>query len=150
METLWIPGQLPGLNDILLKTKQRRGKGTAYSAMKAALTDEIQHLAVSQGFLPVKGPAWFTYLHMEGARNRDPSNFASAAQKVIEDGLQGSRKIPTWHRPYISGDGWKYVSGFIHYWNLSPEPGVFVIVHPDHIFSHDDALTIFRGRENKA
>jgi len=134
------------MNQILLATKQRRGKGTAYSLHKKEMTREIQLLALAQRFPEVETPAWFTYLHFERKRTRDPSNFAMGAQKVIEDGLQGG----PCDTPYLRGDGWKHVLGFIHYWNLSSEPGVFLAVCEDKPFTHEEVLAVYRSRRNKA
>ena len=138
--TLWIPIVFPGMNDIIELRGKRRGKWDKWSQTKATLSDQIGLLAKRQD-LEIEGPAYFTYLHFEPNRRRDPSNFTSAAQKIIEDALQKAG--------ILQGDGWRDVLGFRHWWQVSRDPGVFLVV-ADRSYCDSEALQIFRSRVNSA
>ena len=123
--TLWIPGVLPGLNEIIEARRITRGRWNKYTDMKRAIGEEIQLLARAQKFGPITEPAYYTYLHLEKDRRRDPSNFTAGGQKLIEDGLQGG----VGRTAYIPGDGWKHVLGSQHHWRVDERgSGVFLVV----------------------
>ena len=137
--TLWIPITFPSLNELLRKSGHWR---------KTALSKQIQAIALLSKFKAVEKPAYYTYLHMEPNKRRDPGNFAASAQKVIEDGLHG-RDIEN-GLAFIPGDGWGHILGFAHHWNLDPvDPGVLLIVG-DRLYDHPEALQIHRSRANPA
>ena len=103
-QLLWIPGRLPGWNE-LLDAKGVRFKGThktAYDVLKSKSQERIIFLARAQ-LKPVER-AFFRYEFHEPDRHRDPSNVASGALKIVEDALQ--------HAGILSNDGWKNVAGF--------------------------------------
>lgn len=146
--TLWIPIIFPSLNALIEARRISKGRWNKYTDIKKRLGEQIQTIARLGGFGPVTDPAYYTYLHFEQNRQRDPSNFASSVQKLVEDGLQG--KSIEEGVAFIPGDGWKHVLGFQHWWNLSKDsPGVFLIA-ADRLFTHEEALQIFRSRLNRA
>lgn len=126
MQGLWIPGPLPGLNEVIdAKSRVYGRKGAArsdgYAKLKARWTADIKVHILRQAFRPVDAPAYFTYLHVEHARRRDPSNFVAGARKIVEDALKTSGMIPN--------DGWEHVKGFRDFWTLNAlRPGCLVVV----------------------
>ncbi len=151
MQRLWIPGPLPGLNDIVEANKlegvrRSSGKGWklrpgqfkgTYSEMKAMWKMDISHMARQQRIQPIDGK-YFTYLCFEPHRRRDPSNVFGGAIKVIEDALQtcgtcgGSPCcITACPRPsrLLPGDGQKDVYEIRPHLVVRPgSPGVSVFV----------------------
>lgn len=123
-QELWIPGPLPGLNE-LLDARMRTGltkngkRWNAYSKLKKQWDQRVGMHARSQGFRPVRS-AQFEYVVREPNRRRDPSNIVSGAVKLIEDGLQEAG--------LLEGDGWKNVLSYRSSWEISDEPGVLVRV----------------------
>lgn len=127
-QDLWIPGPLPGLNEILdargivMKTKDgvaRRHDG--YSKMKRTWSERIALYARQQGFATVTGAAHFWYNIAEPNRRRDPSNFVAGAVKLIEDALQDAG--------LLKNDGWEHVLSIKTEWRLVPDrPGVMLTV----------------------
>lgn len=109
IQTFFIPGRLPGLNEIILASTQRRGKGNAYSAMKKAWGREIGLIARMTGFQPIER-GHFMFHHYEKDRRRDPDNFIAGAQKLILDALVSEELLP--------GDGWKQVLSIDHDWEV--------------------------------
>ncbi len=118
---LWIPGKLPGLNEVIDAAHKVYGYGKArsseYRKMKRAWGERVQVYARQQGFRPVES-ACFVYLCVETARTRDPSNVVAGAMKLIEDGLQDAE--------LLTNDGWKNILSLQVFWTLGPEPGVMV------------------------
>lgn len=127
---LWIPGRLPGINDIIKDKGATYGGGrSAWTNKKAKVEATIRQLADSQAF-PDVGGGHFVYLFREQDKRRDPSNFTAGARKVIEDALQQDRagKGSFW-RPRLDGDGWKHVLSFQDFWMVDADrPGVTVFV----------------------
>lgn len=109
--TLWVPGPLPGLNDIL---RACGGRKRGYTAMKKAWVGTVTLLAKR---LPRFQRATLVFAWHERERRRDPDNIASA-KKFVLDGLVAAKVLP--------GDGWDYVAGFRDEWLLATRPGVLV------------------------
>ena len=114
MSLLWIPGRLPGLNE-LIEARMQRGKGLStkgkrwsqYSDIKRQCEERIALCARSQRFAP--NGKHFNYLFVEGSQRRDPSNISAGAVKMVEDGLQKAK--------LLDGDGWKHVEGDTRYFH---------------------------------
>lgn len=102
-QTLWIAGQLPGMNEILDAAKGAGGTGRAYSSMKKAWTTHVWALARAAKLRPVGGPALLAFCWREVSRRRDKDNIA-AAKKFVVDGLVEAK--------VLASDGWKGVEGF--------------------------------------
>lgn len=121
MHRLWIPGPLPGLNEIINARGVRyRGGANGYSSLKKRWSETVSLLAASQKF-PKLEKGHFVYLWREPTKRRDPSNFTAGGRKIIEDALQQSG--------FLAGDGWKNVFSFQDEWLVDAKrPGVTVFV----------------------
>lgn len=125
MNRLWIPGTLPGLNEIIDAKATKYGKKgrSAYTEMKKRNDSMVALMATAQKFKSVEN-GYFTYLFRERDRRRDPSNVAAGAIKVIEDGLQVAGLLPN--------DGWAQVLGINPNWMVDSDcPGVTLFVTRD-------------------
>lgn len=102
-QTLFIPGPLPGLNEILAAAKEGRGKHNSYGRMKEKWDKRIVGHIRIQGIKPISNGR-FGFLWIEKERRRDPDNIA-AGKKFILDALVTAGVLPS--------DGPKNVLGFI-------------------------------------
>jgi hypothetical protein len=119
-QQLWIPGPLPGLNEVIAAAKGFRGRGIGYSNMKSAWTTTVWALSKKARLVPVAS-ARLTFTWFERSRRRDPDNFSSAGKKFILDGLVKAGVLPE--------DGWDEIVGFVDRWHLAPKaPGVMVTI----------------------
>lgn len=116
MKTFWIPGRLPGQNDVVKSLNQPGGRHQ-YNERKARWQGMIAMQAEEQGFCVV-GDCW-GYLFVESNRKRDPSNVMAGAIKLVEDALQECGML--------ENDGWEQVMDIKPYFELyAAEPGVLV------------------------
>lgn len=132
MATLWIPGQLPGLQQLLdaNTVRSKRGKNgkhwTKYSAIKKSFGAKVALCARAIGFPPVPDTgAIFTYEFIEPDRRRDPSNVIAGGIKIVEDALRFSG--------LLKNDGWRHVRGIVPLFRVvgpGEAPGVRVTVTP--------------------
>lgn len=115
-EKLIIPGELPGLNEIIAISKEHWAK---YAEEKHNRTEEIAYLAKSQ----IKGKyqkvdlvfTWFCK-----NKKRDKDNII-AGQKFILDGIVAAG--------VIENDGWRQVGNILHYFEVdNKNPRVEVII----------------------
>lgn len=93
-QQLWIPGPLPGLNELLATARSRRGKGSAYSALKAEWGQTVWALAKSAKLQPMPTPVHLSFLWVERDRRRDPDNVAAGGRKLTLDGLVKAGVLP--------------------------------------------------------
>ena len=113
-QMLWIPGVLPGLNEMLALMNRNRHQ---YNSVKKKIQAEIVYRCMEQGIKPVES-ASFLFTWVEKGRRRDPDNIV-AGRKFILDALVSGK--------YLPGDGWRYVLGFEDQWEVRrDEPGVYV------------------------
>lgn len=101
-----IPGELPGMNEIISAAKAHYGQ---YSSAKADYTGlvaakAIGHKQVNRATVRCH---WYA-----ATRRRDPDNIM-AGVKFIMDGLVAAGVLP--------GDGWRYVAGIEHTFSLDRE-----------------------------
>lgn len=136
LQRLWLPGPMPGFNELIAAAKQhgtKTSKWNGYAAMKRAAEQIVVLRARTdkfQGF----GAAHFTYLFHEPHRRRDPSNVMAAGIKIVEDALR--------HGGFMANDGWRQVLGIRAHWVVSPKrPGVTVFV------SDEETLGLSRAME---
>ncbi len=132
IQYLWVPGKLPGLNEIIdakrsvvSGTGKRRPDG--YSKLKKQWSQTIRIHALQQRLAPVPEAAHFTYFCVEENKRRDPGNFLAGAQKLIEDALQEAN--------VLEGDGWKHVLSITSHWIVGQPNGVMVGIGTDQIVS---------------
>ncbi len=118
--TLFIPGPLPGLNEIINAKGNTRGKWNAYSKMKKHWGGLIALLARAKGIETIPEGSRFYYRCVEPNRSRDPSNIIAGAVKLIEDGLQEAG--------ILENDGWKHVAGISVGWSVAARIGVHVTI----------------------
>lgn len=121
----WVPGQLPGTNEIVDAAKGCVGKGYGYAKMKAAWTDKVKMHAlaarVPKGLRRVRLECtWIEPVNGNGA-NRDPDNI-EAGQKFLWDGLVKAKILPNDKRANNAGSS--------HTHQVGPVPGVEVTVIP--------------------
>ena len=116
IEKLVIPGELPGLNEIIEYSKEHWAK---YAGEKHNRTEEIAYLAKSQ----IKGKyqkvdlafTWFCK-----NKKRDKDNII-AGQKFVLDGLVAAG--------VIEKDGWEQIGNISHFFSIDKEnPRVEVII----------------------
>lgn len=129
MQRLWVPGPLPGMNEILearMLEGMRRKAGNrgwtdgTYSEMKRAWAQKVHNAALVARMGEIRGDC-FSYLVLEPDRRRDPSNICFGAQKIIEDALQTCK--------LLENDGWKHVKAFSHQWGVDKKhPGTHVFI----------------------
>lgn len=125
MISLWVPGPLPGMNELIAAAKSGRGKGNAYSRLKAEWTDAVIALANSSKLPPLKRSVVFRFTWVEKDRRRDPDNVAAGGRKLILDGLVAAG--------VLRGDGWRYVQSWTDHFYVWHEglkgPGCGVEMH---------------------
>jgi hypothetical protein len=114
--TLWIPGKLPGLNDIVAAAKiSRRG---VYAEMKREAERRIE-LAIYDACLPTMSEVWIRYEIVEPNKKRDPGNVLGGAIKFVEDALVRTGVLPN--------DNWGHIIGYDSVtWRVAPLDGVRV------------------------
>ncbi len=121
----WVPGPLPGLNEIVDAAKGCGGKGYGYAAMKRAWTEKVMLHAlaakVPKGLRRVRlSMTWHEPANSNGV-SRDPDNI-EAGQKFVWDGLVKAKIIPNDKRANNAGT--------THAHAIGPVPGVEVTVVP--------------------
>lgn len=120
-QCVWIDGPIIGINEIIAGQSRMGPRGhNPYNTTKKKLMHEIHFAIMLQGFKKMDN-AFFTFVHYESSKRRDPDNFAGGAQKVILDALvEGG---------FIRNDGWKENKGLKHYWDVDKRsPGIAVIM----------------------
>lgn len=127
-QTLWYPGSLPGLNELIAARMRRATKSgkrkkwwNAYSEVKRQAEQNIA-LAILRCKLRPVSCGVFHYHFACFALRRDPSNLAAGAIKLIEDSLVGAGILPN--------DGPKQVLGIVQTFSLDRErPGIRVTIY---------------------
>ena len=115
-QQLWVPGPLPGMNEIIAACKGRGGNGTAYAAMKKKLTNDIALHVRAARLRPITR-AYLRFIWREKDKRRDPDNIA-CARKFILDALVVAK--------VISNDGWGQIAGWNDAWEVCEPAGVEV------------------------
>jgi hypothetical protein len=121
--SLWIPGPMPGLNEMLAAARSVRGKGSAYATLKRQWGDVVWSRAQSAGLHRLGAfavPVAVRFEWVERDRKRDPDNIRAGA-KAILDGLVKAG--------VLAGDGWKHVAGLSDAFSVDAKsPGVRVTI----------------------
>ena len=116
IEKLTIPGELPGLNEIIAMSKEHWAK---YAGEKHSRTEEIAWLAKRE----IKGKYQkvdlvFTWYCKNMKRDKDN---IIAGQKFVIDGLVAAG--------VIENDGWKQIRNIFHYFEIdNKNPRVEIII----------------------
>ena len=116
IEKLVIPGELPGLNEIIEYSKEHWAK---YAGEKHNRTEEIAYLTRSQIKKKYK-KVDLTFTWYCRNKKRDKDNII-AGQKFILDGLVAAG--------VIENDGWEQIGNISHFFSIDKEnPRVEVII----------------------
>lgn len=143
---LWIPGRLPGLNDIIeaRRSRWKGGPGDGYNTMKKRWSRLIARIAASAGVLDTIDRGHFTYLFVEPNRKRDPSNIIAGGVKILEDSMQGCG--------LLRGDGWRNVLDMKAHWAHLEDvyvpgatDGALVVVDDGRCLDREDMIDIYQG-----
>lgn len=94
---LIIPGEFPGMNEIIKAAKSHYGQ---YNDMKQTYTDRVHWLAKKAP--KMDKPVWITITWITQDLKRDPDN-VMAGQKFILDGLKEAGVLPNDTRKWIVG-----------------------------------------------
>jgi len=129
MAVLWVPGPLPGLNELLAAAGGSGGRRAGYARIKRQWTETIWALA-KEARIDKPGPferaVLMTFDWVEKDKRRDPDNVAAGGRKLILDGLVNAG--------VLAGDGWKHVRSWHDRWQTVDEviggkgPGVGVTI----------------------
>lgn len=124
IQRLFIPGRLPGLNEILdakasFDPRQRgRFRQNGYASLKRRWTAEIILQAHRQRLRPVACPR-LRFTWVEPNRRRDKDNIAAGGRKIILDALVRGG--------FLGGDAWKDYLDWQDIFTMDPDrPGVLV------------------------
>ena len=119
---LWLPMRAPNLNDLIRAHGQH---AQVYNRLKKRWADLV---ALCIGARPIRvrfgegNPAKVHFELVEPDQRRDPDNIASAAAKLILDGLVKAG--------VLEGDGWKHIAGLSFSWRVGSPAGVRVVLSP--------------------
>jgi len=111
---VFIPGPLPGMNEFISTGSRFRYN----DAKKRWAQTIITHIKVAR-LQPVRR-AFITCVWREKNKRRDPDNFIGMGKKFFLDALKSAG--------IVKNDGWTHVAGFTDTWEVSDEPGVFVLI----------------------
>jgi hypothetical protein len=114
---VFIPGPLPGMNEMIAAAKSGRGKASAYARMKATWTAVVATHARRAFAANYFGRVRVFCAWSEEAMRRDPDN-VTAAVKFVLDGLVEAK--------ILHCDRWHCVAGIQHEWEVGAVPGVLV------------------------
>lgn len=136
IQCFFVPGPLPGLNDLLGWAKSRgdthgrKGKRwNSYAEQKRVWEEAIFVVIRNEKISPYPGAIFVNYLWQEPNRKRDPSNIA-AAKKLVEDALVRAG--------ILRGDGWRDVAGFTDRFVINrKQPGVRVELVPNEMRKYE-------------
>ena len=119
---LWVPGPLPGMNELIAAAKGSGGRGAAYARLKRQWTEAVWALAKQARLPRLTGRVVLEFDWHEVDRRRDPDNVAAGGRKLVLDGLVMAG--------VLGGDGWRYVQGWTDRFAVRAErPGVGVQLH---------------------
>jgi Holliday junction resolvase RusA-like endonuclease len=121
--SFFVPGKIPGMNEVIAAAKGCGGRGLGYSAQKKRWGQAIT--AIIRSHKPPKmNRVHVSFAWHEAKANRDPDNISSG-QKFVFDSLVDAGVIPN--------DGQKNVAGFVHSFEVSKTPGVWVEVEETYV-----------------
>lgn len=130
---LFVPGPLPGLNELFAARGRTRQIGAArqtseYARAKKRWSGVIALLVRVNRIEPIEPSAW-TWLWVELHRRRDPDNFSAAGRKLVLDGLHDARVLRSdgWTHVLEQRDHWIVLADFVKRSGGSGMAGVFVL-----------------------
>jgi hypothetical protein len=111
MQSVFIKGRFPGLNEMISAMNNNRHKG---NRLKQQWTDFVAYSVLHLN--PVES-ADFIFTWYEENKKRDPDNITGYGCKVIFDGLITGK--------VLKNDGWKQVKSITHKFEIG-DPGVLI------------------------
>ena len=102
--TLWVPGPLPGMNDLIAAAKGAGGTGRGYAKLKKQWTQDVWAWAKEARLPSFPRRVILSFHWFERERRRDPDNVAAGGRKLILDGLVAAG--------VLRGDGWRYIQSW--------------------------------------
>lgn len=102
--SLWVPGPLPGMNELIAAAKGSGGRGAGYARLKREWTDIVQAFARAKKLPAFPGRVVMTFHWYERDKRRDPDNVAAGGRKLILDGLVAAG--------VLRDDGWRYIQSW--------------------------------------
>jgi len=116
-QSVFLPGPLPGLNEIIDARRAQRGRWNAYTTMKRRWQTQCVRIIQAAGLIPMaRCTILFTW--REPNRKRDPDNVVMG-KKFVLDALQQAGILPN--------DGWRHIAAFRDRWEVDRDaPGVLV------------------------
>jgi len=117
-KTIYLPGKLPGMNEIIAAAKSGSGKGNAYARMKKEWTNIVcltvqQFIGTPMECVDIQFEWWCS------SKRRDPDNIV-VGRKFILDGLVQAG--------ILKNDGWKQIKSFSDTWRRGAKDGVFITI----------------------
>lgn len=116
IQSRWIPGEFPSMNEIIAAAKSGRGRSNAYPRLKARWTAHAMN--ATMGMIPVKSCS-VSCSWVSRTGRKDPDNVA-AGVKFVLDGLVKAGILPN--------DGRSEVKRIFHSFMVSKSPGVYVYI----------------------
>ena len=117
IQRFFIPGVLPGLNEVLSAAVKRRGKWNAYNDLKASYGEYIATIIRKAKLRPI-ARANIAFCWVEQSQRRDKDNVRMAAKFVL-DSLVATKILPN--------DGWKQIGTLSDSFEVDgSKPGVYV------------------------
>lgn len=116
MTAFFVPGPLPGLNEMIGQAKGCGGRGSRYARIKDQWTQTCCLHALAAWLKRVES-CYLKFHWIERNRQRNPDNIA-AAKKYILDGLVLAK--------VLDNDGWSQVIGWVDSFEVGDKPGVRV------------------------
>lgn len=139
---LWVPGRLPGLNELLAGKASQNGSWNRYNQLKQQWYGQIKLLCHANRVESV-GPGYFSFLFAEPDRRRDPDNIVSGGVKLLFDSMVGAG--------VLKGDSWSHVLGYVGYWGqFSGRVGCLVHWDAERLWSREsmEALLIVKTEKS--
>jgi hypothetical protein len=118
VKAFFIPGPLPGLNEMIDQAKGCGGRGARYARIKDQWTQTCALHALAAGLKHIDC-ARFRFRWVERTRQRNPDNIA-CGKKYIIDGLVTAK--------VLDNDGWSQVLSWVDSFEVGERPGVWVTV----------------------
>ena len=121
---LWVPGPLPGMNELIAAAKGSGGRGAAYSRLKQQWTDAVVGLAQSQKVPAFPGRVVIEWTWHERDRRRDLRQLRRRWR------AQARARWPVVKAGVLKGDGWRYIQSWTDRFHVEElRPGVELSIH---------------------